>query len=271
MKQQILHYAGILLRFIVCGALAWMWGRTAATIVIRFQPEFLNRAVDISRPLSAVILACWSAHFAILALGGSFWRAVLWADRVAILGETYFCWQLRMLLNHEQWIGIAISLVCLALFHYVAHRHALGWIVDSHGERQKVTHWVRGEPIYTPTSRKQRLKEEAEERNIRRWKILGSGVVGLPLAWWALHLHPPSSWLLAVALGAISGPFLVLLLIELGGELLYLAGYQEMKGHKVLDGDSSKPGLANVTTQMAHGAATVASPEDALNLLREGK
>ena len=270
MKQQALNISGVILRTIICGWLTWYFGKTGLHMLMAYQPEFDHEGVSHVGPMAITFLIDFAAFFAVLALGGSYWRGVLWAIRITILATVYFAWDLRWLLHRDQWIGTAFALVCLAAWHYMAHRHALGWIIDSHGERQKVEHWVRGEPIYTPTTRQQRLKEEAEERNSRRWIMLGCVVVGFPLTWFGFHL-PPSfpKWLEWVFL-IVGAPFDAALLLPLSLEGLYLIGYQDMVGHRVKCPPPQRPGAAEVSEQMAYGAASVADAKEASNLLQGG-
>ncbi|MEJ0044259.1 MAG: hypothetical protein WDM81_19480 [Rhizomicrobium sp.] len=50
-------------------------------------------------------------------------------------------------------------------------------------------------------------------------------------------------------------------------ELLYQSGFQRMRGAKVLDPMPQQPGLEAVRTQMAHGEARLATPDEVLSLL----
>ena len=270
MKDQAIAIGGVILRTLVCAGLAWFFGKNAFGLLTHYQPEFENGGVSPVVPMATTISAGYATLFAVLALGGSFWRAMLWVDRLTILIVLYFGWQLRMLLHHEQWITGAVVLIALGVFHYVAHRHALGWIIDSHGERQKVEFWIRGEPICKSTTRAIRLKEEAQERSARRWKILGYGTVGVLLAWAARQMPQPTETWLAWVLGIFAAPLLAVLAMELGGEALYQAGYQDMKGHKVLDPEPQRPGAASIASQKVHGAASAADEDEALGLLSGG-
>ena len=154
------------------------------------------------------------------------------------------------------------------IVRYVARRHALGWIVDSSGERQKVDHVNRGVPIYNPTTRAERLRVEAEKKSERRMVMLVWGALGGASA--ALYyntLHLPINGIVELAAGisglVCAGFFLPPFAIE----LLYQTGYQDMEGHKVLDAEVERPGLRDVASQKAHGDAAMASEAEAIAFL----
>jgi len=197
---------------------------------------------------------------------------VTWLLRLAILGGAFLAWGAFEADNYRRAVAYA-GMAALAFgLQRAARRQALGWIIDEGGERQKVTHWSRGYPIFVPTSRGQRLVEEAETKSTRRKRLLWFGLPGWGLTLWAYYLWPVTgkSDPIHVLFGMnafFGGIFLAPWFLELGLELLYLSGWQDMKGAKVLDPPSPRPGLDNVMQQKVHGEGRVASEEEALALL----
>jgi hypothetical protein len=202
------------------------------------------------------------------------WWVLTWLLRVGILAAIYGAWQVRWGLTHDWKWPAACLTVAVILFgaQWVARRQALGWIVDSNGERQKVESWNRGSAVFRPTTRGQRIVEEAAERDTGRRQLFWYGAPGWAMAAFTYYLYPgaansdPASggYLLP---GLIAFGFLVPWFCFLFLELLYLSGWQDMKGAQVLDSEPPRPGLDDVYQQKAHGRGRVATEEEAVALL----
>jgi hypothetical protein len=204
-----------------------------------------------------------------------FWGLVVWLLRIVLLFLAFAVWGS---LQQSRWLLAAETAAILLLvfgLQRVARRLALGWITDDNGERQKVERWNRGHAIFTPTTRGQRIIEEAQLRDERRKKLLWMGAIGGglgALAWYAWP-HIRSSDLLAMLFGlaCLFGSFAVIgWFANLLNELLYLSGWQDMRGAKVLDRAPSRPGLDEVAQQKTHGDGRIASEEEALAILNQG-
>lgn len=200
------------------------------------------------------------------------WWGATWLLRLAVLGGAFLAWGAFEL--HDYWSAATYAGMAALAFglQRVTRRQALGWIVDGNGERQKVTHWSRGYPIHVPTSRGQRVVEEAEAKSSRRRRLLWLGLSGWGLVLWANYLWPLTGKSDAIhvlfGMTAFFGGMLLLpWFLELGMELLYLSGWQDMKGAKVLDLPAPRPGLDEVMQQKTHGDGRVATEEEALALL----
>jgi hypothetical protein len=204
-----------------------------------------------------------------------FWWTMTWLLRLGLLFLAFAVWgslqQSRWLLAAET---AGILLVVFGL-QRVARRQALGWIIDDNGERQKVSRWNRGHAIFTPTTRDQRLIEEAQLRDERRKKLLWMGAVsgGLSaLAWYAWpHIRTSDVLAMLFGLACLFGSFAVIgWFANFLNELLYLSGWQDMQGAKVLDRAPSRPGLDEVAQQKTHGAGRIANEAEALAILNQG-
>jgi hypothetical protein len=200
------------------------------------------------------------------------WWATTWVLRLAVLLCAFLAW--GAFERGGYWSAATYAgMAALALWlQRATRRQALGWFTDDNGERHKITHWNRGHPIYVPTSRGQRLVEEAETKSHRRKLLLWLGLFGWGFAIWANYLWPrygPSAGINGLFYVTVyfGGLLLFLWFLELGMELLYLSGWQDMKGAKVLDPPSPRPGLDNVMQQKVHGEGRVATEEEALALL----
>jgi hypothetical protein len=149
------------------------------------------------------------------------------------------------------------------------------FIVDERGERQRVDHWNRGQPVYNPKTWQQRIFEEATLRHARR-KILFGAAVGIgiiaALAYGAGQISPMLSIIVIWGAFAGSAPLLFFGVPALVKEILYQFEYQGMDGAKVLDEQPKPPpGREVVETQMAHGDARLAGEAEALALLNSNK
>jgi hypothetical protein len=255
------------LRFIAGAALACLAAGVALDILLAFNPAPNGQGLDLQQPMAALGLGTVAAYAMTWALGRRRWRRMLWtirADLVILAGMAWAYWQAA---TWVEGLVLAGCVVAGLILHHVAHRHALGWIIDSHGERQKVEHLNRGNAIFTPTTRSQRLVEEAASKDMRRKVLVVTLVLGGGLSYLAVYLYNPAHWEYAVIPAVFGGLLLLWALPNLLGELLYQLGYQDMKGAKVLDPEPTRPGIEDVAQQMAHGDATVADQNEALNLL----
>lgn len=196
------------------------------------------------------------------------WRAMLWADRIALLALAWVIWDHHTGVSKRQWaVYGAIAIVALIL-HQVARRHAIGWVIDARGERQKVQYWNRGNAIYMPTTRSQRIVEEGTMNHERRRALLWSTVIAGSGYWgfYYLYHHHHVQWASVSALAAIFTTVVVWLPMAIY-ELLYQIGFQDMQGAKVLDPEPYRPGPEDVARQKAHGDADVASEAEARTAL----
>jgi hypothetical protein len=197
----------------------------------------------------------------------AFWRGVQVCSIIALGLVGVLAWLLRDSLGHGRWLIVAAVVGALLVLQSVAQRHALGWIVDHRGERQKVVGLNRSQAIYTDKTWNQRVVEEETERSKRRISLLWSTPVGWGLMALAFHISS-GTWGMKIGVGIVS-------LIVLGGawvgpffrEVLYLSGYQDMAGAKVLDRPPVRPGIGDVARQKVHGDASVANEDEALGLL----
>lgn len=167
----------------------------------------------------------------------------------------------------------AIAIPAAYAMQYVARRHALGWFVDERGERQKVESWGREGPLYVPTSRDMRLVEEEALKTDRRRSLLMATLIGWSCFFATVYIFAtlqPHSFLLILGLfSSIPAAIYLGLWFWLAGkEMLYLIGYQDMKGAKVLDPSPARPGLAEVAAQKVHGESHLASEAEALRALK---
>jgi len=201
-----------------------------------------------------------------------FWWAVTWLFRIGLVAAAVGCW---VFLQRHNWTFTAAMAVAVVTFFQLqrsVRRLALGWIIDDNGERQKVESWSRGHAIFTPTTRTQRIVEEARFRDERRKELLwqGAGVLGLGVialyAW--PRIHSSDLLFMTLVLSCLFGGVLLLIWITtIWSELLYLGGWQDMRGAKVLDNARPQPGLEDVARQKVHGEGRVASQAEALALL----
>lgn len=159
--------------------------------------------------------------------------------------------------------------VALLVAQHIAHRLDLGWEIDPvTGERQKVEFILRGEKFAKTTTRARRMVEEVVLRRERRLQLLWSTPVGWGLAYAAWWLYAPAGWGWAAGIGACAAFFLLLVWLPATViELLYLVGWQDMKGHRVTSPPPVRPGIADVAEQKAHGDARFATQAEAAKLL----
>lgn len=158
--------------------------------------------------------------------------------------------------------------VVLCIAYFVFKHLWLGWIIDANGERQKVMARDRYGVLTTQTTHAQRRSEASNLATIRRRAIVGSVTVALTCgamaySWW----DRPDLKLPVMLLSVIGLPTALLAAKELAFELLYLAGFQYMKGARVLDPKPSRPGFDQVVSQHAHGHARLASEAEAIKHL----
>lgn len=200
------------------------------------------------------------------AQSGFFW-GLTWLLRLGIVAALWWGWTIYPV---DGWLWTAAYLgLALLLFglQRVTRRQALGWIVDDNGERQKVERWVRGHAIFNPTTRSQRIIEEAHLRDERRKYLIWHGLPGWGLAALAVYIWPHLfrshitfySFMLCVLLG---GGALGSWFLNLGNEILYLSGWQDMKGAQVLDEPPMRPGFRDVLLQKTHGDARLATEQE---------
>jgi hypothetical protein len=219
-----------------------------------------------------VCLALVEALAALFCLGFAIglkpWSATAWALRglLAVLG--YCVYEGHNVWRVDDWIALS-CLVGLALVgQHIAHRHALGWIVDAQGERQKVEHFNRGNAVYKPTTHAERIALEATlTAKRRRTMVLAALLGGIP-AFCAWYMLGTSYSTLALVAGLIGAPFLLVAAWELLVEAAYLWGNQDMRGAKVLDAAPVKPGLIDIEGEKVHGDAPFASEDEALHFLQ---
>jgi hypothetical protein len=200
-------------------------------------------------------------------LGAGHWPAVRWSARALLLELAFVAWRFWSLAGWRElltWLGLLAGAL---LLHHVAHRLALGWWVDRNGERQKVNHRNRGHVVFVPTTRTQRITEEVLARSKRRKHIFWLALIGGPLGYFTYGQAATVEWGLAIPLGFFASFALIPLACEALTELLYLSGYQDMHGAKVLDPVPVKPGLREVAAQMAHGDARIAGEQESHALL----
>jgi hypothetical protein len=256
------------LRFIVGSAIA----AGAGFFLLGFfeelpVPDHRAHGFSFAAPLGVMALAGVAVFGVLMAFSAPFWRRVLWAVRVMILAVLILGWQFYPGTTAEQWGVAAGLLIALLVAHFVAHRYALGWIIDERGERQKVDHWNRGHAIFTPTTRSERIVKEGLRRNERRWRLAWSTPLFGGAAWLTWHFYKGDSPFAAIVPGLFALMFGLIWIETLISELLYIVGYQDMDGHKVLDKPAKRRGVEDVSRQKAHGDATVASEEEALGFL----
>ncbi|HEY0466578.1 MAG TPA: hypothetical protein VGC79_20360 [Polyangiaceae bacterium] len=176
-------------------------------------------------------------------------------------------------LTTRKFLALAAVAAVLAVTQYAARLQARGWVIDERGERQKVNYWLGDTAIYTPTTRSQRVVDEGVTRQERRRNLfVGAAAFAASAAatWWIwiYHQHDMLVLLFIPAIGGLvygAG----MLVGQSTLELLYLTGFQHMKGAKVRDPEPPKPGLDEVRQQKAHGDAHLASEDEALALLDE--
>jgi hypothetical protein len=160
---------------------------------------------------------------------------------------------------------------------YLDARYVGGeWIIDSDDQLQKVDATVRGARFGVSRSREERAIEEAYELKRRR-----------SFLWWAVPAaFATGMWEYGIIFGndrsAFNGPAPIVVgvvaLIFIGGsiyylgvEYLYLAGYQNMKGAKVLDRKPRRVALQNIAEEQVHGAARVVGRDEARDVLNPKK
>jgi hypothetical protein len=202
----------------------------------------------------------------------SSWWFRTWCARLAMLALLGCAWGVYPAGGWRWTAGYLAAALVLFGLQRVTRQVALGWVIDPNGERQKVDAWVKGLPIYTPTTRAQRIADEAFVRDARRRNLLWLGLSGWGAAAAAFYLYPryaQSAWfMIGLFVCGLAAIVLVpLWLTELMDELLYLSGWQYMKGAQVLDGEPQRPGLEDVKQQKAHGDGRVATEDEALGLL----
>jgi hypothetical protein len=205
-------------------------------------------------------------------------KDVLWWTLILALwvtGATFVAASCEIILQ-GRWTRAAVD-IAVGLLLFGASRMIIrwrrGWIIDDNGERQKVERWNRGHAIFKPTTRTKRIIEEARTKAQRRkdlvWYGLAvAGFYGGAAYIWVTHQR-------GVGLGGLLfWPLIVFGLAPLGvwlagmaDEILYLSGWQDMTGAKVLDAEPIRPGLADVMNQKVHGEGRVATLPEALNLL----
>lgn len=209
-------------------------------------PRFLYLLAELAWLAVAAGAAAW-------AVGAREWQILLWVDRAALAGAAWKSWQLHGALK-GRWGWLAFLAVVLLIHHHIARRHALGWIIDASGERQKVERWNGGVAIVKPTTRAQRLIEQAGLRHIRRKGLLWSSIVGWPLAYVGHILIQHGQQALGdIAYVASLSAILIVWLPMAIYELLYQIGFQDMKGAKVLDPEPHRPGFDDGASEAEAG------------------
>jgi hypothetical protein len=225
----------------------------------------------------------WSVVVAIpymlgVVVGPNFWRGILWGARASIAYSLLALWVIRAeisLNDLKDWhfiVGLALWFATQFLVHWIAQRNVLGWIIDERGERQRVEFWNRGVAVYSPTTRDERLVNEAVAKTERRRTLALSLLFAAPLGCWAyLNLHSKDAvW--AIGAGLLAGAvFLVQGAPALVREALYQLEFQDMAGAKVLDAKPERTSLRDVAAQKAHGDAKVATEDEAVSILSTGR
>ncbi|MEI9990192.1 MAG: twin-arginine translocation signal domain-containing protein [Rhizomicrobium sp.] len=168
---------------------------------------------------------------------------------------------------------IFVGLLCGAVSIYpFVRRQSLGWIIDERGERQKVEHVNRGQPIYSPTTHKQRVEQEAVVKADRRRDLLqmsAATAIAAGIAVGIFATKPFGVWWLAGGLAALAAISPLISALRLAAvEVVYQSGFQDIPGAKVLDPSPLRAGLGQVAEQKAHGSGRVASEEEALAALK---
>jgi hypothetical protein len=159
---------------------------------------------------------------------------------------------------------LVAAIVAFRLYR-LARRQAFGWLIDEHGERQKVDYWSRGEPVVLhPTTRSQRIADEAHQKTGRWLVIVGCTLTGYPMLAAAIYGygHPGDGWWVLPAFACI-----IPVLASIGmtfEEIKYQLGFQDMRGAKVLDGPGRHPGADRARDQKAHGDARPATEAEVL-------
>lgn len=257
------------LRFVVGLVLAGLAGLAALGLIAPFHPTPNGQGFDLRPPLETLGLGAFAAYAVAIAFGRPPWCRLLWSIRAALVFLAGLGWAYWRSATWREGLVCAGLVIAGLILHHIAHRHALGWIIDSTGERQKVDHLNRGQAIFTPTTRNQRLVEEATVKSQRRKDLAWALAFGGGLGYLAYSLYKPDQWGLAALAGSFGGLFLLFgVLPRLIGELFYQLGYQDMKGAKVLDPEPKRPGVEDVARQKAHGDASIAGEAEALNLLK---
>jgi hypothetical protein len=199
-----------------------------------------------------------------------------------IVSVTWACLGGLLLILGVAWTyGYQVSLLALAVagavlvaVQYVARLQARGWVIDDRGERQKVNYWLGDTAIYAPTTRQQRIVEEGVRRQQRRRNLaIGAAILaGCSLTtWWIIEYHQHDFrvmlLLFSIPYGVFGAGHVVYQSIL---EMLYLTGFQHMKGAKVLDPEPYKPGSEVAANQKAHGDARPATENEALQTAEQG-
>jgi len=207
------------------------------------------------------------------------WRWACWLFRCLIVAGAFAAWELAAQSRYVPaavWAFVALAAIPL---QWSAKRHALGWVIDETGERQKVEAIRGGKALYTPTSRQMREIEEVSVSVWRRTHLARFGALALVLAGIAYAAYDNLEALnrgsllgaIGIGFGGLAAFFgaviLLLVLILVAEELLYQCGFQDMKGAKVLDAPPHRPGLREVAAQKAHGDARLAGEHEAQNIL----
>jgi len=171
-------------------------------------------------------------------------------------------------------IGGAIIVALLLASHFGSRRRR--YVIDEHGERQRVIAWNRGQPVYDPKTWQQRIHEEAILRRQRRMRLIGLGPFCLGPAYagyWLFENSVAGTFLFGAPMLFMAFAIGVRYFIpDLFAEIAYQLGYQGMQGAKVLDRQPRvQPGREVVETQKAHGDARLASESEALSALNSRK
>lgn len=196
------------------------------------------------------------------------WHLITWGLRAFAVALAYICYLAAKIGDfHEIPITVAVIVGLLVAQHF-ASRQAKGWIVDDHGERQKVEHWNGNTAIYVPTNRNARIIEEGVESSRRRKELFWFGLTGIPLGYFAYTdwANSDGGWIYPIV-GVIAAFLLVRFGWALFREIFYLTGFQDMQGARVMDVTVSKPGLREVAEQKVHGDARAASGAEANSIL----
>jgi hypothetical protein len=199
--------------------------------------------------------------------GASLMRAALWGTRAAIVALGLLAWRYHAAESFAGWFVVGGSIAALLFVHQLLRRQVLGWFTDAHGERQKAEGVNRDSVVYTPTTRSKRIVEEVSERSDRRKTLLWSTPVVGGLVYFAIRARQDGSTEFFWASVFFAALFSIVWLPALAREVLYLVGYQDLKGAKVLDPAPRRPGIGDVERQKVHGNASLASEDEAADLL----
>jgi hypothetical protein len=240
---------------------------SAAGIAVVFGGLAWSMFTDPKGVLLGVVLFALAISSGCIGAGLRGWSSAAWGLRASLVALAYLAYRGIGHWDPITWAW-AVGLALAAIWgQQIAHRNSLGWIIDDRGERQKVEHLNRGTAVYESTTRSQRLVREALAKASRRKTLLWTtpATIALVLVTW--HFRDPRVLGEEITAGVLTLIVGSVWLWSTGKEILYLLGYQDMDGAKVLDAAPQRAGVDQVVRQKAHGDASVASEDEARNFL----